>query len=172
MPVDSISSVIMNFSFDDLNYDPILETGDVEIGTKNQIYDINLLYNGNNLFDDDKYRVTYLGTYIDQDSGKGADGSYVLASAAYPTLVFAVENKTSKNRQFDVSSMAVDGKMVSPTGSITLDAGEKGIVGVTPSILDQNDISTFAGKSLEVEIEATDSETYDSAKIANMKFTA
>lgn len=171
MPVDSISSVVMDFTFYDSNYNPLFVTGDVEIGKKDRVYDINLLYNGNNLFDDDNYRITYLGTYVDQDTGRSADGSYMLASAAYPTLIFAVENKTSEEIQFNASSMAVDSKMVSPTGSLSLRAKEKGILGVTPSLLEQNDISSFEGKKLELELDSIDV-SYASTKIATLKFSA
>ena len=95
----------------------------------------------------------------------------MLASAAYPTLIFAVENKTSEEIQFNASSMAVDSKMVSPTGSLSLRAKEKGILGVTPSLLEQNDISSFEGKKLELELDSIDV-SYASTKIATLKFSA
>ena len=169
--VEDYFSIILNFRAKDAAYNEIVDTGNIEILTevanKEKTYPFQ---NGPILYSENGIKMNYAGSFIDQATGSGIDGSVVLASAAFPTIVFYVENNSDSEKTITSTEVAVNNKMANAFSSLELDAGEKGFLALVFNNLKSEEIDSVENSNVEVEFSIQDDETYDYIETGSLKF--
>jgi uncharacterized protein YacL (UPF0231 family) len=140
--IDTIADILISFHvFDDNNYSSVFDSEEIEIktsayGTVEQpaLNDGQELYNENG--------IVIVGKYVDEDSFWGAG------------ILLYMENNSGQNVEIQCDNLSINGYMVMPLFSSTVNNGRMAIdsIDILSSDLEENDITSVEDVELTFQI--------------------